>query len=486
MTGAIIGDVAGSRFEFDNYKAKDFEMFHTECDFTDDSVMTLAIAKALTQHETITDYEAFKAELVEVMHEVGRRYPQCGYGGRFLEWMMYNRTEPYNSYGNGSAMRVSPVGWFANSLAECEKIAKATAEVTHNHPEGIKGAVSVAGAIYLARTGHDIDEIKKYASTFYKINFTLDEIREDYDFYEICQKSVPQAFEAFFESTSFEDAIRNAISIGGDSDTIAAIAGSIAEAYYGVNEEMKETALSYLDDYLLEIAEIFIEKFMKKENRTMKNNITELVFILDRSGSMAGLESDTIGGFNAMIEKQKKQDGECYVSTVLFDNVSEVLHDRVKLSEIKPMTDRDYTVRGSTALIDAIGGAIHHIGNVHKYARPEDVPEHTMFIITTDGMENASRRYTSDKVKAMIEKEKEKYGWEFLFIGANIDAVETAARYGIGADRAVNYNADKEGTSIVYESVAKAVCNVRAKACLDSSWSDEINEDYIRRGKKHR
>ncbi len=216
----------------------------------------------------------------------------------------------------------------------------------------------------------------------------------------------------------------------------------------------------------------------------MKNNITELVFILDRSGSMAGLESDTIGGFNAMIEKQKNQHGECYVSTVLFNNESEVLHDRVKLSEIKPMTDKDYTVRGCTALIDAIGGAIHHIGNIHKYARPEDVPENTMFVITADGMENASRRYSSDKVKAMIERQKEKYGWEFLFIGANIDAVETAARYGIGADRAVNYNADKEGTSIVYESVAKAVCNVRSKACLSSDWSDKINDDYVRRGRK--
>ena len=261
MIGAIIGDVVGSRFEFDNCKSKDFEMFNTECDFTDDSVMTLAIAKALMLHDKITEYDVFKKELVEVMHEVGRRYPQCGYGGRFLEWMMYNRTEPYNSYGNGSAMRVSPVGWFANSLSECEKLAKATAEVTHNHPEGIKGAVSVAGAIYLARTGHTMDEIKEYASKFYTIDFTLDEIREDYDFYAICQKSVPQAFEAFFESTSFEDAIRNAISIGGDSDTIAAITGSIAEAYYGVDEEMKETALSFLDDYLLEIAENFENKF---------------------------------------------------------------------------------------------------------------------------------------------------------------------------------------------------------------------------------
>ena len=218
----------------------------------------------------------------------------------------------------------------------------------------------------------------------------------------------------------------------------------------------------------------------------MKNNITELVFILDRSGSMAGLESDTIGGFNSMIEKQKKQDGECYVSTVLFDNVSEVLHDRVKLSEIKPMTDRDYTVRGSTALIDAIGDAIHHIGNIHKYARREDVPENTMFVITTDGMENASHKYSSEKVKKMIEKQKEKYGWEFLFIGANIDAVETAAKYGIGEDRAVNYNADKKGTGIVYEAVATAVSNVRAKAPLEANWSEKINSDYIKRGKKRR
>ena len=176
---------------------------------------------------------------------------------------------------------------------------------------------------------------------------------------------------------------------------------------------------------------------MKERFFPMKNNITELVFILDRSGSMSGLESDTIGGFNAMIEKQKKEDGICYVSTVLFDNISEVLHDRVNLSKIKKMTDKDYTVRGCTALIDAIGGAIHHIGNIHKYARPEDVPEHTMFIITTDGMENASHRYSSDQVKKMIERQKEQYGWEFLFIGANIDAVETAAQFGIDRNREI-------------------------------------------------
>lgn len=218
----------------------------------------------------------------------------------------------------------------------------------------------------------------------------------------------------------------------------------------------------------------------------IKNGITELVFILDRSGSMSGLESDTIGGFNAMIEKQKKQDGECYVSTVLFDNVSEVLHDRVKLADIKPMTDKEYTVRGCTALIDALGGAIHHIGNVHKYARNEDVPEHTVFVITTDGMENASRKYSSDKVKAMIERQKERFGWEFLFIGANIDAVETAAQYGIDKDRAVNYNADELGTHILYESVSAVVGNVRASKPIAPQWSEELNEDYKRRGKKNR
>lgn len=213
----------------------------------------------------------------------------------------------------------------------------------------------------------------------------------------------------------------------------------------------------------------------------MKNNVTELVFILDRSGSMAGLESDTIGGFNALIEKQRKQDGKCYVSTVLFDNVAEVLHDRLELSEIKKMTEKDYSVRGCTALIDAIGGAIHHIGNIHKYARPEDVPEHTMFVITTDGQENASHQYTSDKVKQMIERQKEKYGWEFLFIGANIDAVETAARYGISKDRAVNYNADSQGTQVLYDTVAQAVCNVRASAPLSSDWGKNITEDFNKR-----
>lgn len=220
---------------------------------------------------------------------------------------------------------------------------------------------------------------------------------------------------------------------------------------------------------------------MKREVFIMKNNITELVFILDRSGSMSGLESDTIGGFNSMIEKQKKQDGECYVSTVLFDDASEVLHDRVKLANIQKMTDNDYTVRGCTALIDALGDAIRHIGNIHKYARTEDVPEHTMFVITTDGQENASHRYTSEQVKKMIETQKEKFGWEFLFIGANIDAIETAKRYGISNDRAVNYKADENGTRVLYETVADAVCSIRACQPLQSNWSENIDKDFKER-----
>ena len=215
----------------------------------------------------------------------------------------------------------------------------------------------------------------------------------------------------------------------------------------------------------------------------MKKNLTELVFILDRSGSMAGLEGDTIGGFNAMIEKQKKQDGACLVSTVLFSSRSEVLHDRVRLEDIKPMTEDDYTVGGTTALIDALGDAIHHIGNVHKYARPEDVPAHTLFVITTDGMENASHRYDADKVRRMIERQKERYGWEFLFIGANIDAVETAARYGIGADRAVDYHCDSRGTKLNYDVLAETVCHFRAGVKLKKDWKAPIEADFQKRKK---
>ena len=210
----------------------------------------------------------------------------------------------------------------------------------------------------------------------------------------------------------------------------------------------------------------------------MKKDLTELVFILDRSGSMAGLEADTIGGFNAMIEKQRGEPGEAVISTVLFDNETEVIHDRVSLDRVPALTEKEYDVRGCTALLDAVGGAIHHIGNVHKYAREEDRPEKTLFVITTDGMENASRRYTYDKVKSMIERQRERYGWEFLFLGANIDAAREAARFGIRADCAADYHADSMGTEAVYESVCEAVCQVRRSAPLAADWKRKIDADF--------
>lgn len=212
-----------------------------------------------------------------------------------------------------------------------------------------------------------------------------------------------------------------------------------------------------------------------------KNNITELVFILDRSGSMAGLEDDTIGGFNAMLEKQKKEDGLCWVSTVLFANESQVVHDRVRLEEVRPMTRDDYVVGGCTALIDAIGDAIHHVGSIHKYARREDVPAHTVFVITTDGMENASRKYSAGEVRRLIGQKKEAAGWEFLFIGANIDAVETAGRIGIAPERAVNYRADKRGTRVLYDCVSGVVGAFRKNAPVEPCWSAAIREDYENR-----
>ena len=213
----------------------------------------------------------------------------------------------------------------------------------------------------------------------------------------------------------------------------------------------------------------------------MKNNLTELVFILDRSGSMSGLEADTIGGFNAMIEKQKREPGEALVSTVLFDHECAVIHDRVPIQRVPALTARDYAVRGSTALLDAIGGAVHHIGNVHKYARPEDVPAQTLFVITTDGMENASHRYRSDEIKQMIQRQKKKYGWDFLFLGANIDAVETAGRFSIGADRAATYHSDHEGTALNYQVLSAAISAVRASAPLGADWKARVEDDFARR-----
>lgn len=222
----------------------------------------------------------------------------------------------------------------------------------------------------------------------------------------------------------------------------------------------------------------------------MSKGYTEIIYILDRSGSMGGLESDTIGGFNSMMEQQKKTGEKAVVSTVLFDDVCEVIHDRVPIEKVEKMTDKQYYVRGCTALLDAVGGAIHHIGNVHKYAREEDRPEKTIVVITTDGMENASCKYSRDKIEKMVKRQQKKYGWEFIFIGANIDAYAEAQKYGIRRDRAVNYVCDDIGTANVYAGVSKAVCSVmmadsmcEVEGCLDNSdWDEEINADYQRRG----
>jgi len=224
----------------------------------------------------------------------------------------------------------------------------------------------------------------------------------------------------------------------------------------------------------------------------MRENLTEIVFILDRSGSMSGLESDTIGGFNSMIAKQQKEEGEAIVSTVLFDDETDVIHDRVAIGEVKKLTEEDYYVRGCTALLDAVGGAIHHIGNVHKYAREEDRPAKTLFVITTDGLENASRHYSFKDVKKLIKRQQEKYNWEFLFLGANIDAIEVAGNMGISRDRAANYNCDEIGTALNYQVLEAAVTRVRkckaadmAMTFADGAWKADIDRDYEKRGKKN-
>lgn len=263
MLGAIIGDIVGSRFEWSNIKEKEFDFLTYKCFFTDDTVISLAIAKAIM--ESKDDYSNLSEKAVEYMQKIGRLYPDSGYGLEFNQWINSNNPKPYNSYGNGAAMRVGACGFVARSIDEAKKLSKKVTSVTHNHPEGIKGAEATAVAIYLARTGKSILEIRDYIDkNYYKMNFTLDSIRESYKFNEICQDTVPQAIMAFIESNSFEDAIRNAISIGGDSDTLAAITGSIAEAYYGIPTEIRKHAITFLDETLLKILIDFENKYPSK------------------------------------------------------------------------------------------------------------------------------------------------------------------------------------------------------------------------------
>lgn len=263
MIGAIIGDIAGSRFERHSHKSKEFELFHRRCHPTDDSVMSLAVAEAILSCEG--DYENLSEEAIASMQRLGRRYKNAGYGRAFIGWIFADNPKPYNSYGNGSAMRVGPCGFAAESLEEAKELSAKVTRISHNHPEGMKGAEAIAVAVYLAKAGQTKEEIRQYIQdNYYDINFTIDKIRDDYQFDVSCQGSVPVALEAFFESTDFEDAIRTAISVGGDSDTIAAMTGAIAEAFYGVPEELIDLAIDYLDSCEMEILYFFEKWFPSK------------------------------------------------------------------------------------------------------------------------------------------------------------------------------------------------------------------------------
>ena len=268
MIGAMIGDIVGSRFEFNNHRSMEFELFTEDCFVTDDSIMTLAVARAIVETDRELMNEAtttinrsdinylnqLSSNTIRYMQFIGRNYPNCGYGGNFGRWMFNDNPQPYGSYGNGAAMRISPIGAIAGSVEEVKLLSRAVTEITHNHEEGIKGAEATAMTIFLARTGHDKEQIRKYVEDhYYILDFTIDGIRDSYRFNETCQETVPQAIQAFLESDSFEDAIRKAISIGGDSDTLATITGSIAEAYYGVPDDLINKALAYLDARLMEM-----------------------------------------------------------------------------------------------------------------------------------------------------------------------------------------------------------------------------------------
>lgn len=265
MIGPVIGDIVGSRFEFNNCRSKVFDLFTKESFFTDDTVMSLALCQALLEFKREDNAESLEKLAVKQMQSVGRHYPHSGYGGRFFGWVFDDDPKPYNSFGNGAAMRVSGCGYVANSIEEAIALSKSVTAVTHNHPEGIKGAEATAVAVYLARTGKTMQEIREFIEErYYKIDFTLDQIRPTYQFNETCQNTVPQAFAAFFESNSFEDCVRNSISVGGDSDTLAAIACGIAEPYFGVTDEMRNVAFGYLDERLKTLLDAFEARYPGK------------------------------------------------------------------------------------------------------------------------------------------------------------------------------------------------------------------------------
>lgn len=353
LFGAIIGDIVGSRFEVYAHKSKQFELFTDECRATDDSMMTIAVAKALmdaekTMQEGSNDseryyYQVLRETAIQAMQEIGRKYPDRGYGGMFAKWIFSDEPQPYQSFGNGSAMRISPVAYVAQTEEELRKLSKIVTEVTHNHPEGLKGAEATALAIFMARTGSTKEEIfSKISEEYYSLDFTLDEIRDSYTFDATCQGSVPQAIVAFLESTSFEDAIRNAISLGGDSDTLAAITGSIAEAYYGIPKQIKENALSYLDDELIAICREWIT-FSNYEKKIGKFHLlTKYIVKFQEMASFGRWITD----------EGESQDKPVQIPFVVYDDlVTMFIEEFYHFAELHP----EYKLKNYHSIIESYG-----------------------------------------------------------------------------------------------------------------------------------
>lgn len=412
MLGAIIGDIVGSRFEWNNIKSKKFKFLTYKCSPTDDSIMTLAIAQSILVSKP--DYSDLSMKVVECMRTIGRHYPDCGYGRRFYEWIFTDTPQPYNSFGNGAAMRVSAAGFAANSLKEAKLLSKKITEVTHNHLEGIKGAEATAIAIYLAKTGKNILEIRDYIDkNYYPMNFTLDQIRSSYKFNETCQNTVPQALMAFFESTGFEDAIRNAISIGGDSNTIAAICGGVAEAYYGIPSKLRKHALTFLDEQLLQILVVFENKYPP----VMEKKTGDVRIPVERAASRKVEGSDR----GSLIEQSVNAadadtaDAEATVekttSDKLFNHLFEacnILRGPINQDEYKSyVTPILFFKRISDVYDEEYADALAFSGGDVEYAKAEDMHS---FVIPEgchwDDVRVASRNVGKAIVKAMIGIEK--------------------------------------------------------------------------------
>ena len=403
MLGAIIGDIVGSRFEWNNIKSKDFEFLTYKCFPTDDSIMSLALAQAILVSKP--DHSDLSKNAVECMQSVGRNYPDCGYGGCFYKWMFADDPKPYNSFGNGAAMRVSAAGFAANSLEEAKELSKIITEVTHNHPEGIKGAEATAVAIYMAKTGSSLLEIRDYIDqNYYPMNFTLDGIRATYIFNETCQDTVPQALMAFFESTDFEDAIRNAISIGGDSDTLAAICGGVAEAYYGVPSEIRKHALTFLDKQLLQILVAFENKYPPVMEKKVGDIRVPIERNSERKVSGEDRESIIADATQAADDDEEFDEPEETTSKQLFNHLFEacnILRGPINQDEYKSyVTPILFFKRISDVYDEEYEDALSFSGGDKEYAEAEEMHS---FVIPDGCHWNDVREVTQDVGKAIVK-----------------------------------------------------------------------------------